>query len=112
MANLRQSKEFSKFMSSIGWVSEKTAANYLYIRKLGPFSLMMKLSYPTPPIPFGQIEKLIRKDKPFKIQIQPLKIESGFKKYKYHLSKEAGHVTKTLQIDLSQSEKDILSEMK
>jgi len=72
----------------------------------------MKIQYPTPPIPFEKIEKLAEKYKPLQVQIQPLKMESGFKKHGYKLSKGGGHVTKTIQLDLTQPEKKILTQMK
>lgn len=111
--DLRQSKEFSQYLKFSGWIVEKAGGSYVYLRKFSFFPpLIMKLQYPTPPIPFDQIEKLAKKYKPFQIQIQPLKLESGFKKYDYQLNKKSGHVTKTLQLDLTQSENKILSQIK
>lgn len=111
--NLRQSKEFAKFMELSSWLVEKADNGYVYLRKLPLLPpLIMKSQYPTPPIPFVQIEKLARKYKPLQIQIQPLKIEPGFKKYDYKLSGSSGHVTKTLQINLTLPEKKILAQMK
>lgn len=72
----------------------------------------MKIQYPKPPIPFEKIEKLAKKYKPLQVEIQPLKIEPGFKKYGYKLTGSGGHVTKTLQIDLTQPEKKITAQMK
>ena len=110
--NLRQSKEFAQYLKLSGWIVKKVSNHYIYLRKL-PFlpPLIMKIQYPTPPIPFVQIEKIAKKYKPLQIQIQPLKIESGFKKYGYKLSKSAGHVTKTIHLDLTQSEGKILAGM-
>lgn len=110
---LRQSKEFARFMDLSGWIVEKANSCYAYLRKIPPFPpLIMKIQYPTPPIPFTQIEKLAQKYHPLKIQIQPLKFEAELKKYGYKPSKEAGHVTKTIQLDLAQSEEKILAQMK
>lgn len=110
--DLRQSKEFAQYMKSSGWIVEKINGCYVYLRKL-PFlpPLIMKLQYPQPPILFEKVEKLNKKYKPFQIEIQPLKKESGFEKHGYQL-RGGGHVTKTLQIDLTQSEKKILAQMK
>lgn len=110
--NLRQSKEFAQYLKLSGWIVKKVGNHYIYLRKL-PFlpPLIMKIQYPTPPIPFVQIEKIAKKYKPLQIQIQPLKIEAGFKKYGYKLSKSAGHVTKTIHLDLTQSEGKILAGM-
>jgi len=110
--NLRQSKEFAQYLKLSGWIVKKVGNHYIYLRKL-PFlpPLIMKIQYPTPPIPFVQIEKIAKKYKPLQIQIQPLKIESRFKKYRYKLSKSAGHVTKTIHLDLTQSEGKILAGM-
>ncbi len=110
--DLRQSKEFARYMKSSGWVVEKVNACYVYLRKLPLLPpLIMKLQYPDPPVPFGKVEKLVKKYKPLKVEIQPLKKESGFEKHAYKLG-GGGHVTKTLLIDLTQSEKKILSQMK
>ena len=111
--DLRQSKEFAQHMKLSGWIVEKADNCYVYLRKLPLFPpLIMKIQYPPPPIPFEKIEKLAKKYKPFQIQIQPLKMELDFKKYGYKLIGGGGHVTKTIQIDLTQSEKKILSQMK
>ena len=110
--DLRQSKEFAQHMKLSGWIVEKADGCYVYLRKLPLLPpLIMKVQYPKPPIPFTQIKKLAKKYKPLQIQIQPLKMESGFEKHSYKLT-GGGHVTKTLQIDLTQSEKKILSQMK
>ncbi len=111
--DLRQSKEFAQYMKLSGWIVEKTDNHYVYIRKLPLLPpLIMKIQYPNPPIPFEGIKKLAKKYKPLQIQIQPLKIEPGFKKYGYKLSGGGGHVTKTLRIDLTQSKKKFFSQMK
>lgn len=111
--DLRQSKEFAQYMRLSGWIVEKVDSCYVYLRKLPLLPpLIMKIQYPTPPIPFEKIEKLAKKHKPLQVQIQPLKIELGFKKYGYKFSKGGGHITKTLQINLIQPEKKILAQMK
>lgn len=109
--DLRQSKEFAQYMKLSGWTVKKINNCFIYLRKL-PFlpPLIMKVQYPNPPIPFVKIEKLAQKHKPLQIQIQPLKTELGFKKHCYKLG-GGGHVTKTLQIDLTQSKKKILAQM-
>jgi len=110
--DLRQSKEFAQFMKLSGWTVEKIDNCYVYLRKLPLLPpLIMKLQYSTPPIPFEKIEKLAKKYKSLQIQIQPLKMEVGFRKYGYKLS-GGGHVTKTLQIDLTKPEKKIFALMK
>jgi lipid II:glycine glycyltransferase (peptidoglycan interpeptide bridge formation enzyme) len=111
--DLRQSKEFAQHMKLSGWLVEKIGNSYVYLRKLPLLPpLILKFQYPQPPIPFEKIEKLAKKYKPLQIEIQPLKKEIGFEKYGYRLVGGGGHVTKTLQIDLTQSEKKILSQMK
>lgn len=110
--DLRQTKEFAQYMKLSGWIVEKIDSCYVYLRKLPLFPpLIMKIQYPAPPIPFAQIERLAKKYRPLQIQIQPLKMAPGFKKYGYKLT-GGGHVTKTIQLDLTQSEKKILSQMK
>jgi lipid II:glycine glycyltransferase (peptidoglycan interpeptide bridge formation enzyme) len=110
---LRQSREFARFMNLSGWMVEKVDNCYVYLRKV-PFlpPLIMKIQYPKPPIPFKQIEKLARKYYPLKVQIHPLKFERGLKKYGYYPSREAGHVTKTIQLDLTPARKKIRKQMK
>jgi lipid II:glycine glycyltransferase (peptidoglycan interpeptide bridge formation enzyme) len=110
---LRQSKEFARFMHLSGWIVEKTGNCYAFLRKIPLLPpLIMKIQYPAPPIPFAQIEKLAQKYHPLKIQIQPLKIEAGLEKYGYRPSNEAGHVTKTIQLNLAPSEAKIMKQMK
>jgi lipid II:glycine glycyltransferase (peptidoglycan interpeptide bridge formation enzyme) len=101
--DLRQTKEFADFMKLCEWKVEKIGPNYAYLKKvlfLPP--LILKIPYPEPPVAFREIETMVNKYRPFSVQIQPQKYELGFKKHGYHLSHSSGHVTKTVQLDLTQ----------
>lgn len=111
--NLRQTKEFARYLKLSGWQAIKINQNYAYLRKIGPFPpLTLKVPYPQPPIPLKEIEKLAQKYKPLSIQIQPQKPDLRLKKQGFRLSPKSGHVTKTLQINLKKTKTEILEQMK
>ena len=99
-------------MASQGWVVEKIDNTNYFIRKLPIFGSIMKLQRPEK-IDFKVIGNLCRKYRVFQVILEP-KDESqtinlasnGFK-----LSKSPYLPTKTLQIDLTKSEKAIYADL-
>jgi len=117
MEDLRQSKEYFKFMESMGWIVE----NKMFIKKLPliPFSFI-KYQRPKWPIDFEKIEEVTKKYRAVQIKIElnekvdiknAGKIEKDFLRQGYRKDKSTMLPTKTIWLNLNKSEKDLLKEM-
>jgi lipid II:glycine glycyltransferase (peptidoglycan interpeptide bridge formation enzyme) len=112
MTDLRQSPQYADYLSSLGWVVERTSnANY-FIRKFALLGSFLKIQRPDK-IDFDEIEKLAKKNHAFQTVIEPstpdnqtLITNHGFKQSKTYFVP-----SKTIQIDLTKSEKQLLKEM-
>jgi len=121
MEDLRQAKEYGKFMELMGWKVEKG----MFIKKLGilPFSFI-KYQRPEWPVDFKKIERMVKKYKAIQIKIElneridkknereKLKqIEKEFLRQGYKKDKSPMLSTKTIWLDLKKSEEKLLKEM-
>lgn len=107
--DLRQTKEFSQYLKLIGWQVEEIDGDYIFIRRvpLTPFSII-KVQRPKK-IPFTKIEPLAKKHRAFAVYLEPNK---KITKKGYCLSQSSFLPTKTIQLNLTPSEKKILAQMK
>jgi lipid II:glycine glycyltransferase (peptidoglycan interpeptide bridge formation enzyme) len=114
MIDLRQTTQYADYLSSLGWTVERIDGVNYFIRKLPLIGSILKIQRPEK-IDFDTIDKLCRKYRVFQTILEPklavadsitfdhnLLLHHGFK-----LSKSPYLPTKTLQIDLSQSQKNI-----
>ncbi len=117
MVDLRQSREYARYLALLGWIVEKAGGNYFYLRRipLTPFSII-KVQRPRK-ISSEKIDQLARKYRALTVYLEPdvsktknwkLEIEN----YNYRLGKSPFLPTKTIQLDLTQSEEKILAQMK
>jgi len=120
MEDLRQAKEYGKFMESMGWGVEKG----MFIKKLGifPFSFI-KYQRVEWPVDFKKIETVVKKHRAIQVKIElnervdktgkkKLKqIKKEFLKRGYKKDKSPMLPTKTIWLDLKKSEKDLLKNM-
>ncbi len=112
MLDLRQTSNYSKYMSSLEWKIEKINGVYAYIRKIPILGNIIKIQRPEK-ISYQMIKQLIDQFKPFQIIIEP-KYSSQISlltSHNFRLSKSYFVPSKTIQIDLAKSEKQLLSEM-
>lgn len=111
--DLRQSSQYANFMKLIGWLVEKVNGDYIYIRKipLTPFSVV-KLQRPKI-IPFKKIDQLAKKYRAFAVYLEPLAFNhpSPISHHQYRPCRLPFLPTKTIHIDLTQSEGKILAGM-
>ncbi len=107
MKDLRQTIAYTKYMQSIGWQVGKIDKAYFYIRKVVLFGNVIKVQR----VDLTQtvLNKIIKKYKPFQIIYEPLSTNGINPKIK--LSHSPYLPTKTLQINLTKSEKGLLSQM-
>jgi hypothetical protein len=113
MIDIRQSVQYANYLEREGWIVERIDGINYFIRKFSIFGSILKLQRPEK-VNFDTIDKLCRKYRVFQIILEPnneLQTKSlasnGFK-----LSKSPYLPSKTLQIDLTQSEKVIFSHLK
>lgn len=112
MQDLRQTKQFSRFLQKIGWVYEEKDGVYYAIRKLGFLGSVMKIQRPKM-IDFEFIANLQKTYRAFNIIVEPISetyskelIAHGYKK-----SKTPFLPSKTIHIDLRKSENQLLRDL-
>lgn len=115
MTDIRQSLQYANYLKKEGWIVERIDEINYFIRKLPIFGSILKLQRPEK-IDFDVINELCRKYRVFQTILEPnlafsigsavnnhsLLLHNGFK-----LSKNPFLPSKTLQIDLTLSVKDI-----
>lgn len=120
MVDIRQTTNYAKYLSSLGWTVENLPAgkvgvagiNY-FIRKIPLLGAILKVQRPEE-IKIDVINKLCRKYHVFQIIIEPKSDSqvSSLKAHGFKLSKSPYLPTKTLQIDLTKSREDIFKYLK
>jgi hypothetical protein len=106
--DIRQSPEYASYLKKEGWIVERIGGVNYFLRKLPLVGHILKVQRPSK-IDFGTIEKLCRKYHVFEVILEPENvcqvqeiINQGFS-----LTKSPYLPSKTLQIDLAQSEDKI-----
>ncbi len=112
MLDLRQTSNYSRYMSSLGWNVEKINNIYAYIRKIPMLGNIIKIQRPKK-INYQSIVLLKAKYNPFQIIVEPryTKHISLLTDHGFRLGKSYFVPSKTIQIDLTKSEKQLLSLM-
>jgi lipid II:glycine glycyltransferase (peptidoglycan interpeptide bridge formation enzyme) len=110
LQDVRQTKEYARFMRKMGWQVEKINKTFIYIKKLPllPFSVI-KILRGKKPIQLGELKKLIRKYRPLFFKLQPFHLRGVLS---WKLDQHPLIPTKTIWLDLGKSEKQLLKEMK
>ncbi|MGA3291698.1 MAG: hypothetical protein ABSC49_00960 [Candidatus Microgenomates bacterium] len=113
MVDIRQSQNYANYLKSEGWTIERIAEINYFIKKIPIVGSILKLQRPEE-IRYDTVKKLCRKYRVFQIIIEPKTdldakylTSVGFK-----LSKYPYLPSKTLQIDLTQSQKNIFNHIK
>lgn len=107
MKDLRQTPDYAKYMESIGWQIERIGNHYCHIRNLPLVGKVIKIQRTN--IAVSQLNQLIKKYNPFQIIYEPLSINTL--PPSFSLSKSPYLPSKTIHIDLTKSEKVLLSQM-
>lgn len=114
--DLRQSPQWAKFLSSIGWTVEKIGQNQIFIRRLPllPWSVI-KIQRPTNPLPFSQIDRLAKKYRALFVIIEPQAgsfNEQYFLKNNFRKTPDLSFLhTATIQINLDQTREELWSSL-
>jgi len=109
LSNLRQSKEWARFLASQGWIVEEVGGTKAYIRKLPVYGSVIKIQRPPKVPPVEAIDKLAQKHRALFVKVEPLSTAN------YELSTSHGFIhdsspnlpTKTIIIDLTKSEEEL-----
>jgi len=113
MQDLRQSSNYARYMEKIGWKVENFDGCQVFIKKLPLLGSFIKIQRPEK-IPFSQIEKLAKKYRAFAVCLEPSTINHPplIINHGYRPSKSPYAPSKTLRIDLTLPEEEILTQMK
>jgi lipid II:glycine glycyltransferase (peptidoglycan interpeptide bridge formation enzyme) len=117
ISDLRQSKEYARYLQQAGWRVEKTNGVFVFIRPipLTPFSII-KIQRPTRLPDLKKTESLAKKYRSLLIFIEPKKAIDRqlaiIRNQGYRLCRSHFLPTKTIHLDLTQSEKELLAQMK
>lgn len=114
MEDIRQNQLWANYLSLLSWKDEKIEAGLAYIKPLGFFGSVIKINRADKPPSNADLKKLQKKYRPLQITFEPglnfkdyKEMEgAGFKKDKWPLSP-----SKTIFINLKQSEDQLLSQM-
>jgi len=113
MVDIRQSIHFANHLKRLGWTVERIGEINYFVRKFPLIGSILKVQRPEE-IRIDIIRKLVRKYRVFQVIVEPKNefdtkflASVGFK-----LSKAPFLPSKTLQIDLTQSQKDIFKHFK
>jgi lipid II:glycine glycyltransferase (peptidoglycan interpeptide bridge formation enzyme) len=130
MMDIRQTKNYANYLSSLGWVVERIEKTNYFIRKFPLIGSILKIQRPEK-INFDTIDKLCRKHRIFQVILEPnlgpntvseknhstrgrtfVNVHELMLSHGFRLSKSPYLPSKTLQIDLTQSQATILKNIK
>lgn len=110
LSDLRQSKEWARFLASQGWEVEEVGGAKAYIRKLPVYGSVIKIQRPPVIPPVEAIDAIARKHRALFTKLEPLVIShkplAGFEP-----DPNPNLPTKTIVIDLTKSEKDLWQDL-
>jgi len=118
MVDIRQSIHFANYLKRLGWTVERIGEINYFIRRFSVLGSILKVQRPKE-INYDIIDKLCRKYRVFQTIVEP-SLASGFGTFSHNqlyahgfkLSKSPYLPSKTLQIDLTQSQKEIFRHFK
>lgn len=110
MIDVRQSKKYARYLSSLGWTVERINNTNYFIKKIPLLGSILKIQRPKK-IDIKIINKLIKKHRSFYIILEPTNTqqEKMAIRHGFRLSHSPYLPTKTLQIDLTQPKEKIFA---
>ena len=110
MVDIRQSPQFARFMTDLGWEKNIISSNYIYLRKFFPFGYFAKIPRPKNLFPVSQLISFKKKNRIFRLKVAPFIQDSG-EKYEnlrndflnngFVIENSPFNPTTTIQFDLS-----------
>jgi len=113
MVDIRQSESYATYLKSLGWTVERIGEINYFIKKIPLLGSILKIQHPEE-IRIETINKLCFKYGVFQIIVEPKTVLDSeyLVSIGYKLSKNPYLPTKTLQIDLTRSKKEIFHKFK
>ncbi len=113
MKDIRQTAKYAHYLSQIGWEVKKIGQTYIYIKKIPILGAVLKVQRPEK-LDINKIETFKKKYRIFQIIIEPKDKKQAelLRNRGYESSKSPYLPTKTLELDLSQSKKELLKNLK
>lgn len=106
MADLRQSIQYGRYLQVLGWQAIKIDHCQIFLKKIPllPFSII-KIQRPASPLPLAKIKQFTRQHRAFLVKLEPLIASAAPPEYRHDSWPLLP--TKTVQIDLTKSEKQL-----
>ena len=103
MIDIRQSKNYANYLSSLGWKVERIKGINYFIKKIPLIGYVLKLQRPEK-LHINSINQLINKYRPFQTIVEPKNQNDAIScmQYGFKLSKSPYLPTKTLYLNLTQ----------
>jgi hypothetical protein len=113
MLDIRQSKNYADYLSSIGWIVERIDNVNYFIKKFPLIGSVIKIQRPEH-LDIQTTRQLGKKYKTFQIIIEPKNLNDvlRIRNHGFRISKSPYLPTKTLELDLTKSEKELLKNLK
>jgi hypothetical protein len=109
MLDIRQSKNYADYLSSLGWIVERIDNTNYFIKKFPLIGSIIKIQRPEK-IDNKKINSLVKKYRAFQIILEPKSKNQRLKNFK--LSHSPYLPTKTLHLDLTKTEKQLFKNLK
>jgi len=113
MVDIRQTKEYARYLGRIGWKVERVAEINYFIKKLPLVGSILKIQRPEE-IRMDKIRELAKKYRAFQVIVEPAnELDAKYlRSLGFRSSKSPYLPTKTLLLELVKSEKELLKTMK
>jgi len=113
MVDIRQSSQYAKYLSQIGWIVERESSINYFIKKIPFLGCVIKIQRPEG-IKIVKIKELCKKYRVFQVIIEPkTKLDAKYlNSLGYKLLKTPYLPTKTLYLDLTKSKNEITKQFK
>lgn len=115
--DVHQSSLWAEYMTKLGWQTEKLGDGFAYIKKLSVIGSIIKIPKFNPSINLDLIDNLAKKHQALFVKVEPLattkemKLEETLKKSGFQSDTWSLQPTKTLIINLNDTEEEILAGM-
>lgn len=119
--DIRQNEAWAKYLTQLGWQPENLPLNrFAYVKRIPLLGSIVKIPRLPLPIPFKEIDSVARKHKAIFVKLEPeIETKNPYAKEPLKLFKERGfssdkwslNPTKTIQLDLTNSEEELLKSM-
>ncbi len=113
MVDIRQTVQYANYLKQIGWKVERINEINCFIKKFPIIGSVIKIQRPEE-VKINKIKELAKKYRAFQVIVEPKTLLDAnyLESIGFKLGKNPYLPTKTLQLDLTKSEKELLREMK